>query len=253
MVPRLPARFGTYYEPFLGAGSLFFLLEPPRAVLSDSNMELIETYRAVRDNPQTILRHLADFDPMDRDAYYRVRDSNSLCRFQSAARFIYLNRACWNGLYRVNSQGKFNVPYGAPSTSNIVDASVLLACSAALSHPGVDLLHADFEIAIETSSAGDLVFLDPPYVTGHNNNGFIDYNEKLFSWADQCRLARMASHLQRAGQQVLVTNAYHPNLLALYPRFNFDVLSRYSTLAGNGSRRKPIEEVLLWQRSPHCE
>lgn len=253
IVPRLPATFGTYYEPFLGAGSLFFLIEPPNAVLADSNLELIETYRAVRDDPKAILRHLANFDPMDRDAYYRIRDSNVPDRFQSAARFIYLNRACWNGLYRVNSQGKFNVPYGAPSTSNIVDDGVLLACSAALSRPGVVLLHSDFQATVETSSANDLVFLDPPYVTGHNNNGFIDYNEKLFSWADQQRLAQMASELHRLGQHVLVTNACHPDLLNLYPRFNFDVLTRHSTLAGNGDRRKPIEEILLWQRSTHRE
>ena len=248
IVPRLPARFGTYFEPFLGAGSLFFLLEPPNAVLSDTNLELVDTYRAVRDNPRAILRYLADFDLMDRDVYYRIRDTTVSGRFQKAARFIYLNRACWNGLYRVNSQGKFNVPYGAPNSSNLVDTGVVLACSRALSRPGVELLHDDFEMAVGTSTAEDLIFLDPPYVTGHNNNGFIDYNEKLFSWSDQIRLAGMASELQRTGAYVLVTNAYHPNLLDLYPRFNFDVLSRHSTLAGNGAHRKAIEEVLMWQR-----
>lgn len=253
IVPRLPATFGTYYEPFLGAGSLFFLLQPSRAVLSDANSELIETFRAVRDEPREILRYLVDLDPLDRDAYYEIRDSTYTDRFRAAARFIYLNRACWNGLYRVNSKGKFNVPYGAPSTSNIVEASVLRACSSALRGSDVKLLHVDFEAAVATSVAGDLVFLDPPYVTGHNNNGFIDYNEKLFSWADQRRLACMAAGLQRAGRHILVTNAYHPDLLKMYPRFNFDVLSRHSTLAANGNFRKPIEEVLLWQRSAQGE
>lgn len=253
IVPRLPDSFGTYYEPFLGAGSLFFLLEPRSAILSDSNLDLMRTYRAVRDNPKAILRHLADYDPLDRDAYYRVRDSHFSDRFQSAAQFIYLNRACWNGLYRVNSKGQFNVPYGAPSSANIIDANVLLACSSALNNPGVELLHSDFETAVGSSVAGDFIFLDPPYVTGHNNNGFIDYNEKLFSWTDQDRLAKKASELQQAGRNVLVTNAYHPDLLDLYPRFNFDVLSRHSTLAGKGSCRKPIEEVLLWRQSAHNE
>ena len=185
---------------------------------------------------------------MDRDAYYRIRDTTVSGRFQKAARFIYLNRACWNGLYRVNSQGKFNVPYGAPNSSNLVDANVVFACSQALARPGIELRHEDFEKTVGASSVEDLVFLDPPYVTGHNNNGFIDYNEKLFSWSDQMRLAGIASELQRTGANVLVTNAYHPNLLELYPRFNFDVLSRHSTLAGNGNHRKAIEEVLMWQR-----
>ena len=124
----------------------------------------------------------------------------------------------------------------------------LLACSAALNRPGVELLHEDFEMTIRNSSVEDLIFLDPPYVTGHNNNGFIDYNEKLFSWSDQERLASIASELHRSGAHVLVTNAYHSDLLDLYPRFNFDILSRHSTLAGNGSRRKVTEEVLMWQR-----
>ncbi len=248
IVPRLPLRFRTYFEPFLGAGSLFFLLEPPNAVLSDTNLELVNTYRAVRDNPKAILRYLEGFDPMDRDEYYRIRDSKAHGRFRKAARFIYLNRACWNGLYRVNSQGTFNVPYGAPRSPSLVNSGVLLACSTALNHPGVELLHEDFETAIGNGSAEDLIFLDPPYVTRHNNNGFIDYNEKLFSWSDQERLAGVASELHRSGTHVLVTNANHPDLLDLYPSFNFDILSRYSTLAGKVSRRKVTEEVLIWQQ-----
>lgn len=246
IVPRLPLRFRTYFEPFLGAGSLFFLLEPPNAILSDTNLELVNTYRAVRDDPNKVLCHLEDYDPLDRDEYYKIRDSESQGRFRDAAKFIYLNRACWNGLYRVNSQGKFNVPYGAPSSSNIVDPGVLLACSKALSRPGVELVHGDFELAIKDRSAGDLVFLDPPYVTGHNNNGFIDYNEKLFSWSDQERLASIASDLHALGVHVLITNAHHSDLLDLYPSFSFDILSRHSTLAGKASRRKATEEVLMW-------
>ena len=248
IVPRLPVRFGTYLEPFLGAGSLFFLLEPPHAILSDTNLELISTYRAIRDDPNTVLQYLEDFDPLDRDQYYRIRDSESRGRFRSAAKFIYLNRACWNGLYRVNSQGKFNVPYGSPRSSHIIDSSVILACSEALNRPGVELFHGDFESAISNSSTQDLIFLDPPYVTGHNNNGFIDYNEKLFSWSDQERLASIALDLHASGVNVLITNAYHPDVLDLYPSFNFDILSRHSTLAGNTIHRKATQEVLMWQQ-----
>ena len=248
VVPRVPRTFGTFYEPFLGAGSLFFLLTPPRAVLSDSNADLIETYRAVRDRPGRVLDHIADMDPMDKAQYYEIRESEFRGRFKRAARFIYLNRAGWNGLYRVNSRGKFNVPYGRPGSPNIVEPEVLRSCSAALRKPGVKLEVGDFEVALRTAGRDDLIFLDPPYVTGHNSNGFIDYNEKLFSWADQERLAGLAARFHRAGAHVLVTNAHHRALLDLYPRFNLDIITRHSTLAGASTSRRKTREVLLWQR-----
>ena len=248
VVPRVPRTFDTFYEPFLGAGSLFFLLTPPRAVLSDSNADLIETYRAVRDRPGWVLDYIADMDPMDRAQYYEIRESEFRGRFKRAARFIYLNRAGWNGLYRVNSRGKFNVPYGRPRSPNLVKPEVLHSCSAALRKPGVELEVGDFEVALRTAGGDDLIFLDPPYVTGHNNNGFIDYNEKLFSWADQERLAGLAAGFHRVGAHVLVTNAHHRALLDLYPRFNLDIITRHSTLAGASTSRRKTREVLLWQR-----
>jgi DNA adenine methylase len=244
----LPPDYGTYREPFLGGGSLFFLLEPTTAVLSDSCEDLIATYEAIRDNAPAVLRHLSPLRP-DRELFYEIRSNRSVGRLKRAAEFIYLNKTCWNGLYRVNAQGEFNVPYGAPRTDAIVDAENLRACATALRTPGVTLVSADFEDALLDAKPGDLVFLDPPYVTGHNNNGFVDYNELLFSWSDQERVAHIANTLAARGVHVLVTNAFHDDVLALYGDFQIRPLHRRSTIASSASKRSTVTEALLWSTS----
>ncbi len=241
----LPSSYGTYREPFLGGGSLFFLLEPPRAVLSDSCQDLVATYQAVRDNASAVLRYLAPLYP-DRDLFYDIRSNRSTGRYKRAAEFIYLNKTCWNGLYRVNGRGEFNVPYGAPKTDDLVDPANLRSCAAALANSGVTITSEDFEDALLDATAGDLVFLDPPYVTRHNNNGFIYYNELLFSWHDQERVARVAARLASAGVNVLVTNAHHNDVLDLYDGFQVTPLYRPSTIAATASKRGRVTEALLW-------
>ncbi|MBI4219936.1 MAG: Dam family site-specific DNA-(adenine-N6)-methyltransferase, partial [Chloroflexi bacterium] len=174
LVPLLPPRFRTYREPFLGSGALFYLLCPGRAVLSDKCGDLIDVYTGLRDGVSAITRHLKPLKP-DRDLFYAIRNRPGRGRFRRVAEFIYLNKTCWNGLYRVNSDGRFNVPYGMPKTDFLADFENLRACSQALRQPGVELRSCDFEAALDDVNAGDLVYLDPPYVTRHNNNGFVDY------------------------------------------------------------------------------
>jgi len=244
----LPTTFRRYHEPFLGAGSLFFLLQPEQALLSDACGELVETFLAIRDKPGTVLRYLNDLK-IDRDVFYEVRASRSSGRYKRAAEFIYLNKACWNGLYRVNSDGHFNVPYGAPKSANVIDASNLRRCAEVLVRPGVNIQHGSFSDSLLEVQDGDLVFLDPPYVTGHNNNGFVDYNETLFSWGDQVATAEAAVAAANRGAHVIVTNAYHDDVLALYPGFSARPLSRSSTLAANASKRRRVEEAVIWRRS----
>ena len=142
------------------------------------------------------------------------------------------------------------MPYGRPKSDNLIGASQLRACAKRLRRPGVRLLSCDFEIALDGVQAGDLVFLDPPYVTGHNNNGFVDYNEQLFEWKDQVRLARLARELRDAGVSVVVTNAAHDKVVDLYKGFSYRDVERYSTIAGDTSRRRPVRETIIWS-SPH--
>lgn len=241
----LPSRFRTYREPFLGSGSLFFLLCPQRAVLSDSCGELIETFSAVRDNVDAVIEYLGTLK-REKDFYYHVRQNRSTDRFKRAAEFIYLNKSCWNGLYRVNSAGIFNVPFGNHQSEFIVDQDNLRACAATLQSLDVSIHPYDFEQNIEESKAGDLVYLDPPYVTGHNNNGFISYNEVIFSWDDQKRLAGIAKSLALKGVHVIVSNANHQEIIALYTGFAVKHFSRASTLASNVTKRRMISEVLLY-------
>jgi DNA adenine methylase len=248
LVPLLPSRFRTYREPFLGSGALFFLLCPNRAVLSDKCGDLIDAYGALRDGAPTIIRYLKPLKP-DRDLFYAIRNQSSRGRFKRVAEFLYLNKTCWNGLYRVNSKGRFNVPYGMPKTDFIADFENLSACSQALQEPNVKLRSCDFEGALEDVAAGDLVYLDPPYVNRHNNNGFIDYNESLFSWEDQKRLAGRARELADAGVHVIVTNADNADVLNLYRGFGNYSLTRSSTLASDAKCRVRVKEAILYSPS----
>jgi DNA adenine methylase len=218
-------------------------------VLSDKCRELIETYETVRDGVSRIIRHLQPLKP-DRNLFYAIRNRPSRGRLKRVAEFLYLNKTCWNGLYRVNSQGRFNVPYGKPKTDFIADFRNLTACAEALGKPDVTIGCWDFETALKEVEAGDLVYLDPPYVTRHNDNGFIDYNENLFSWDDQERLAQRARQLARKGAFVVVTNANHPDILELYTGFVRRTLTRSSTLASNPKFRVGVKEAILC--SPNC-
>jgi len=177
--------------------------------------------------------------------FYGIRGGRSSGRIKRAAEFIYLNKTCWNGLYRVNSQGTFNVPYGAPKSDFIADPANLVSCANALRQPAVTLDACDFQQALADSSAGDLVYLDPPYVTSHSNNGFLEYNETIFSWKDQVRLADIAKRLHRKGVHVIVSNANHGPVVELYKGFCVKTFDRSSTLASDVTKRRTVSEVLI--------
>lgn len=245
LVEYLPTGYRTYYEPFLGAGSMYFLLQPAHAVLNDACAPLVDMYNTVADDADAVLARLEVMDVLDRDFYYEMRRSEPSDPTDAAARFLYLNRAGWNGLYRVNKKGQFNVPYGKPRSPNIVEATNFRAAASLLASPSTQIVNGDFEDATRTVSAGDLVFLDPPYASSRRRESFVDYNENLFSWDDQVRLARHAEALRQTGAHVIVTNAHNSAIRALYPSFSEHGLVRRSSLAGDVSRRRPVAESVL--------
>jgi DNA adenine methylase len=247
LLELLPVQFNTYYEPFLGSGALFFLLRPSHAVLSDSCAELVENFIAVRENVEAVVRHITPLKPQ-KDLFYSIRDNRSKHKYKRAAEFIYLNKTCWNSLYRVNSDGVFNVPYGRPKTDFIIDIENLRACAKALQGTDISLRTSDFEESVSSAKEGDFVYFDPPYVTGHRNNGFIDYNEVLFSWKDQQRLAKVARDLIKRGVHVIISNADHNAILDLYPGFTKKTFERSSTLASDITKRKKVSEVILFSQ-----
>jgi DNA adenine methylase len=238
----IPAQFGRYFEPFLGGGALFFSVAPKEAVLADSNADLIQMYECVRDN-HTRIAELVQSWKNSKTEYYRIRESNPKGRFDKAARFLYLNRTCWNGLYRVNQRGHFNVPYGSTQDRSLLNGDALRRAADALSN--VELRTSDFEGVIEGAQAGDVVYLDPPYTGMHSNNGFVRYNERLFSWDDQVRLANKATEVAERGCTVIISNANHPEIVGLYDNFQTIPADRSSRIAGDSKRRGTANEIVL--------
>ena len=235
----------VYFEPFLGSGAMFFGFRPERAVLNDANAELIETYQALRDNPDSVLSALKKHSAAHRekDYYYKVRASRPQKAHTRAARFIYLNRTCWNGLYRVNLQGHFNVPKGTKDNVLMEVDNFDLISKTLLN---AVLYSGDFESIIDMAGSGDLVFADPPYTVRHQYNGFVKYNEKLFSWEDQERLAGALVRAKDRGAHILCTNADHASIRELYgSEFDLVPVTRYSAISSVGTSRGKYAEIII--------
>lgn len=248
ILPYVPEEFGTYIEPFLGGGSLFLAVRPETAVLNDACVPLADTWRAIQKNAAGVHKE-ATRRPLEKESYYAARSERGGGYLQRAGRFIYLNKGAFNGLYRVNLSGQFNVPWGAPKSDFICDLSNITAVGDLLNGGKVQITDGDFLPAVEAANAGDFVFVDPPYVTSHNNNGFVEYNERIFSWEDQIRLAQSVERAVSRGATVLVTNAHHDRVMDLYPGFKRVVLERASTLAASKEKRGRTSEILLIGRS----
>lgn len=236
---------GRYIEPFVGGGAVFFRSGFTEVHLADANPALIETYLNVRDEAPSVISALESWRP-DEETYYAIREQRFPSSVMRAAQFIYLNRTCWNGLYRVNRKGTFNVPYGRPSRRNPLETRSIQRASKSLQ--GVTLEAAHFSTTLRAVSAGDFVYCDPPYTLQHEANGFIKYNEALFRWTDQVELAAYARRLADSGALVVISNAWHPSLLELYDGFHALRLARRSTLGGSGARRGTVSEALFCSR-----
>lgn len=232
-----------YIEPFVGSGAVFFSLQPVKALLNDANMELVETYRAIKDDWKPVLALLRKHQHHHNDNYYyQMRESTPTSPAARAARFVYLNRTCFNGLYRVNRRGEFNVPRGTKN-SVLLSTDDFEAVSQQLSTATLEA--GDFERIIDRSGGGDFIYADPPYTVKHNNNGFIKYNERLFSWADQERLREALMRAAHRGAKILVSNADHPSIRELYADATYIVAERQSVMSSESARRKRTTELLI--------
>lgn len=236
-------EYKNYYEPFLGGAAIFFSLTPPKhAYLSDINAELIDTYTAIRDIPDDVIHAMQLMRNTEED-YYRIRELEPTDLADRAARFLYLNQTSFNGLYRVNNQGKYNVPYGYRKKLNY-DVERIKNASAKLQ--GVRLECADFAARKYRVKAGDLVFLDPPYTVSHNQNGFIKYNQKLFSIEEQYRLSAYIDYIRQKGAYYVLTNAAHETILEIFDKGDRVItLDRNSLIGGKNSKREKISEYIF--------
>lgn len=240
-----PPAFRRYIEPFLGGGSVYFHLKPSEALLSDANDDLIATYRGIRFRPQQLVMLLKKHERRHSHThYYAVRASRPRSLLGRAARLIYLNRTSFNGIYRVNHAGAFNVPKGDRDsvlfpTDDFPAIARLLRRST--------LLKRDFADTIAEAGKGDLVFADPPYTVRHDNNGFRKYNEVLFSWDDQVRLALALGRARDRGAIVVATNANHSSVRSLYGELGFRLtkVSRFSAISADPGSRRELDELVI--------
>ncbi len=239
-----PDSYNTYIEPFLGSGAVFFQLNPNKAILSDSNADLVNTYEAIRTNHCLVKRYLSGHQKShSKEHYYDMRSKTSSSKYVQAARFIYLNRTCWNALYRVNLKGEFNVPIGT-KTSVLRKDDNFLGVAGKLSNASLRI--SDFEPIIKSAKKGDFLFVDPPYTVKHNLNGFVKYNEKIFTWSDQIRLCDSLVGASDRGVLVLMTNANHESIREIYKEnFSIETKSRKSVIAASASNRSITTELLV--------
>jgi len=255
LLQAAPAQIETYYEPFVGGGALFFALQSEgrfrRAVLSDSNRELINAYVQVRDNVEGLIRALSVHQRKYREAedraeyYYTIRSKKLTCSLGGAANLIFLNKTCYNGLYRVNSKGGFNVPHGRYANPTICDEANLRAASEALQ--GVELTVADFAEAPGSAGMGDFVYFDPPYVPLSETAYFTSYTAKEFGMVEQERLANTAVLLVNQGSCVALSNSGHPDVASMYSSEVFELGEVHArrTINSDARKRGPVREYLI--------
>ncbi|MGE5587010.1 MAG: DNA adenine methylase [Clostridia bacterium] len=244
LAARLPGDYSAYHEPFVGGGALFFHLAPGTAFLSDLNEELINAYLAVKNDCDALIRSLQKYRN-ERAYYYEVRalDPATLDPVERASRFVYLNKTCYNGLYRVNRQGKFNVPYGRYKNPVYADevqlrlASKVLACA--------DIKVADFEIVLEQAKPGDFVYFDPPYQPISATANFTSYTRDAFDESQQKRLATVFRELDRRGCYLMLSNSDSPLVRGLYSRFRIETVMARRHINCKGERRGAVPEVLV--------
>lgn len=251
LLKRAPAQYGTYYEPFAGGGAFFFALSPSRAVLNDKNEELINAYCVIRDDVDRLVAVLAHHAAEharslpSSDYYYRVRsvDPSTLDPTERAARFIFLNKTCYNGLWRVNSDGQFNVPFGRHKNPRILDEPNLRAISSLLRD--VTLTCLDFEESVAAAGPGDFVYFDPPYDPISDTACFTRYVDQGFGTADQERLARVFESLSERGVRAMLSNSDTPFIRSLYPGRPLDVVLAKRPINCRAERRGVVNELII--------
>ncbi|KKI98720.1 DNA adenine methylase [Prochlorothrix hollandica] len=250
----------TYYEPFLGGGAVFLDTQFPQAIVNDKNAELINCYTVIRDRVEDLIEALKIHKEQHSETYYydiREQDRHAqlyanLTAIERAARIIYLNKTCYNGLFRVNSQGQFNVPCGKYKNPSILDEGVLRAVSLYLSkHKAIKFLCGDFEEATQSAKKGDLIYFDPPYDPVSNTASFTGYDVNGFKRSQQKQLRDLANNLHKRGCRVMISNSATDFIKDLYsdPIYTIKIIKASRAINSNSLKRGKIDEVLIMNYS----
>lgn len=244
-LPFFPGNFRTYHEPFLGGGAIFFHLQPARAILTDINPELVNAYQCVRDQVDAVITRLEHHHQQHSpDYYYQMRSTVSDDAIERAARLIYLNKTCYNGLYRENSKGQFNVPIGRYKAPKVCNPDLLRSVSRSLQSADIALRPFDAVMTVATTSQ-DFVYFDPPYHPISTTSRFTAYNRYSFHPADQIRLRDTFVALANRGVRVMLSNSDCPFVRDLYREFTVHTIMATRAINSNAQRRGKITEVLV--------
>ncbi len=247
--------FHVYHEPFLGAGAVFFNLHPNRAVVNDINSELVNTYKVIKEYPGILIDDLKKHKNT-KEYFYKIReidrkrDINSLCKIQRASRFIYLNKTCFNGLYRVNSKGQFNTPYGDYNNPTYIQKSTILAINKYLNNNNIELLNMDFAKALKKAKANDFVYLDPPYDPLSITSSFTSYDSSSFGKEEQIRLYDAIEVLSKKHCKIMLSNSDTSFIRKLYKNYNIITIKAGRSINSNGNGRGKINELLILNYEP---
>lgn len=250
LTAKIPAKYGRYIEPFIGGGAMFFAIQPRAGVIADSNPELVNVYQCLADNVEQVIEHLRSFKNNE-TAFYKVRALRfaELEKEYAAARTIYLNRTCFNGLYRVNQKGEFNVPYGRYKNPRICQPEVLRAASKVLQN--VKIICGDYkDVLAKTAKRGDFIFLDPPYLPVSKYSDFKRYTKEQFYEEDHRELAEEIARLQKLGCYVVLTNSNHPLVHELYEPYEIQVVSTRRNISSKAKTRTGEDVIVTVQPYP---
>ena len=253
LINLVPEDFKTYYEPFVGGGAMLYELQPKKAVINDYNTELMNVYECIKDENKfanmcsELNKHEAKHSE---DYYYEIRDLdrdkkkfNKLADYKRAARTIYLNKACFNGLYRVNSKNEFNVPSGKKNKVNTYAGPNLGIIHCLLNFNDIKLLSTDFEEAVKNAKKGDFIYFDPPYDS--DTSTFNSYTENGFGKEEQKRLAEVFKDLDKRGCYVMLSNYNTKLIKELYKDFNFNYVEAQRNIGASSKNRGKVEEVII--------
>ena len=248
LLKNMPKSYNRYFEPFIGGGALFFELQPQNGYISDMNEELINLYSVVRDNVYELIDDLNKHE-VSKEYFLKIRNLdrtekyNSLSDVKKASRFIYLNRTCFNGMYRVNSQGQFNVPFGNYKNPRIVDTGNLINCSNLLKN--TEICCADFSEILNKVQKDDFVYFDPPYVPLNETSSFTSYTKDGFDLDMQFKLRDVCDELDSMGVMFMLSNSDTKLVNELYSNYEIKKVFASRAINANGSGRGKITEVLV--------
>lgn len=249
--PLFPKRYTTYCEPFVGGGAVLFSKQPRHAIVNDLNKDLITTYLVIRDDVRTLIELLKQYENTA-DYFYKVRDLDrdkeqysQLSSVEKAARLLYLNKTCYNGLFRVNSSGEFNSPFGNYKNPNIVNEPVLLAVNKYFCNNDIAFYSEDFASILKRIKRGAFVYLDPPYDPVSDTSSFTGYNKGGFDRKEQIRLKNCCDELSANGIKFMLSNSSTDFIKELYNNYNITTVNANRAINSNGQKRGKVEEVII--------